>query len=586
MYLTKVAPLSRIPRPSPQFLAYFTKEKLKRGSLVLVPLRKKKVKAIVFSQTNAIEKKIDIKKASYEIKPIIKILKKNPVINENQIKLAKWIADYYWASFGKVLSIFLRNSKEAKEQKTIKNSFEKKIVIGNFEYFPKKEIEVALSQKKEVLFLVPEKKKEKFWKEKLKKYNSPNLIIGTRASLFKPFESLGLIVLTQEGNKSYKSQMEPKYNAKKTAEELAKIWQAKIIITSSFPSVETYYEAKKIALLKNKAEKIIVDMRKIKPWQPISPPLLKNIKETGKRNKKTILFLQRRGEATTFFCKDCGWIQKCQDCEVPMTYHKKEKNPSLVCHYCAKEIQTPRLCKECKSWNLDLLGSGIEKTEKFLQKNFKKEKILRMDSDKTKTEKEQKSILEKFLKKDAGILLTTSIIFKYFPIKKTALLGIISIDSLLSQPDFKTEEECARITQELLLCCKEKFILQTFFPDAKAVSWIKKGKELFYKKTLKERKRFFYPPFSSLIKLSFGHKRKNTAKEEAYILKEKIEQKIKDKKEIEIIGPAPAFIEKIRGSYQQNIIIKLKTKDKKVKMNILAQVPPSWRVDVDPERII
>lgn len=597
MYLTKVAPLARIPRPSAQFLSYFTTHKLERGALILIPLRKKKVKAIVFSQTKVLSRKMEIKKANFELKPISKILEKNPVINENQIKLAKWLSDYYWAPFGKVLSSFLRNSKKLEIKSSpmpTTSSQKEKFKFASFDYSPQKEIENCFKEKKEVLFLVPEKTKEKFWKDRLKNFTSPNLIIGTRANIFRPFKSLGLIVLTEEGNQNYKSQMEPKYNTKMAAEKLADIWQAKLIVVSSFPSVETYFKttSNQNIIRKPPIENQIVDMRKIKPWTPLSEELINETKKTINKNGKVLLFINRRGTATTLLCQDCGWIQKCENCNVPLTYYLRKTAdkivPELVCHYCGKSYKAPRLCKKCKSWNLKTLGVGTEKIEEELVKSFEKEKVLRLDGEASETEKEQKAILQAFLENKASILLTTSIIFKYFPIEKIPLVGIISLDALLSQPDFKLEEECARITERLLSASNKKLILQTFFPDSKAISWIKKDKEIFYKETLKERKVFHYPPFYSLIKLSTSNNNQTLARNEAFALKKKIEERAKSYNDLnlEIIGPAPAFIEKLRGKYQWKLILKLNAKESRTRNNLLSVIPLNWQIDIDPERII
>ncbi len=599
MFITKVAPLTKIPRPAPQILSYFTAQKLERGALVLVPLRKKKIKAIVFSQRKVSEVKMEIKKADFELKPILKILEKNPVITQNQIELAKWLADYYWASFGKTLSLFVKKGLENKKQSICENgSFLKKLIIAPNNFCPTKEIKKALFYKKEVLFLVPEKTKEAYWKKELKELKSEKLIIGTRSKLFYPFSNLGLIIVTKEGNKNYKSQMEPKYNAINVAEALAKIWKAKLIIISSFPSIETQYKTNKVEYItqkdKEQIKKEIIDIRKIKPWKPISEPLLSSIKENVKNNGKTLLFLNRRGAATTLLCQDCGWIQKCKDCDLPLTYHLENESPKMVCHYCAKKYETPHLCKNCNSWNLKTLGVGIQKIEKELKSIFGKEKVFCLDSKIAKTKKDQEKIIENFLAPGPSILITTSLFLKFPIFEKFPLVAVVSLDSLLCQPDFKIEEEVARKIDTLLFLTKEKFILQTFFPQSKAISWIKKEKIFFYQKALEERKSFSYPPFSTIIKLSMSDKKREKIINEGFKLKEKIKTilekyKIKTAK---ILGPSPDFIEKIKGKYRWKLIIKLqenkskKEENKKIKNFILSQIPSTWKIDIDPERVI
>jgi primosomal protein N' (replication factor Y) len=277
---------------------------------------------------------------------------------------------------------------------------------------------------------------------------------------------------------------------------------------------------------------------------------------------------------------------------VPQVYHfrvsQENKRPVMICHYCGSEKPPSRFCKKCKSWNLTTLGSGIERVAQDLNKIFGKEKILRLDSEKTKTGKNQRKILEGFLKKDAPILITTSIIFKYFPIKKVQTIGMVSIDSLLSLPDFKTEEEGAKIVEKLISICEKNFILQSFFPESRAISWIKTSKDEFLKNVLKERKKFFYPPFSSLIKLSLSYGNRKKLIKEIYQLKRKLEETILKNsiKNCEIMGPSPAFIEKVKGRYNWKLLIKIKAENPRLKNILLSQVPPNWRIDVDPEKII
>jgi len=587
MFLTKVAPLSKIPRPAPQFLTYFTSKKIKRGALVLVPLRKKKVKAIVFAQKEAINLKLEIKKTQYQIKPIAKIIETEPVINEKQIELAKWMADYYWSSFGKVLSLFLKKQKK-KIKNTLpqKKSFSKKLIIAPNNFCPKEEIKKALFEKKEVLFLVPEKTKENFWKKKLKEFKSENLIIGTRSKLFLPFSNLGLIVLTEEGNKNYKSQMEPRYNATKVAEKLAKIWQARLILISNFPSPETYFSTKEKEKTKEESniKKTIIDMRKIKPWKPLSDHLITSIKNHLQANEKILLVINRKGSATTLFCQDCGWVKKCQDCNLPLTYHQEE-SPKLICHYCAKEYEVPKLCENCKSWNLKTLGVGIQKVEKELKNIFWEKNIFCLYKKEKKDKAKQEEMIENFLNSKSSILLTTSLFLSYPVFEKFPLVGVISLDALLSQPDFKIEEEGARIISSLLSLCKKEFIIQTFFPKSNAIFWLKKAKNYFYDEIIKERKKFDYPPFSFLIKISIIHKNREKIIKESFAFKEKIKEKF-SQKELEILGPSPAFIEKVKGKYHWKLLIKLKKDDRKIKTALLALTPPHFKVDIDPERII
>jgi len=199
-------------------------------------------------------------------------------------------------------------------------------------------------------------------------------------------------------------------------------------------------------------------------------------------------------------------------------------------------------------------------------------------------------VLKSFFEKNGDILLTTSILFRYLPIlvgKKVPLVGIISIDSLLSLPDFRAEEEGVKIVHNLLSFTLDKFIFQTFWPNSQVANFIKNGYNSFLKELLKERERFFYPPFSKIIKLTFSHKDSQKAENESLNLKKKLEGEVKNKSlQIQILGPSPSFIQKIRGKYIWTTVIKLKKLKANEKKQILSIVPSYWKVDVDPLTII
>ena len=624
MYIINAAPLKKIPRPLAQYLSYFTSQKLESGSLVSIQLRKKEFSAIVLSKEEIKFKKMEIKKADFQLKPVLKIIEKRPILSESQINLAKWISSYYFASIGKTLSLFLPQNaiKKIAKGKMDELFFEaakqnppqppssrqlQKLIVAPPDFLPEKEIKKTFKEGKQVLFLIPEKNKKEFWQKKIEKVGNGKIAVGTRSLLFSPLLNLGLIILSEEENKNYKSETEPRYNAKKVAEKLAEILKIKLILLSSSPSVETYHQAKKKEYKSAKyntqypiSDIQIIDIKKIKPWRPISPELSKVIKEKLFKKEKTVLFLNRKGSGTSILCQDCGWIKKCPKCEMPMTYDKKQaaeskRQAKLICHHCGFKDAVPEYCKKCLSWKLIALGAGTEKAESELKKEFQEAKILRLDKETAPAADAQKKIIKEFLDGEGDILIATSLLFQYLPSpiisrwrKKIKLAGVISIDSFLSLPDFRVEEEGAKIIKKLLFFRPEKFILQTFWPKSKALVWIKKPEEYnyFLEKTLEERKEYFYPPFSQLIKLDFSHKNKKKAEIESYELKRKLDNKILNIKcqvgDILILGPAPRFVPKFKEQYRWTILIKLKTGKPEIKNQILETISPNWKIDVDP----
>ncbi|HOK35347.1 MAG TPA: primosomal protein N' [Candidatus Pacearchaeota archaeon] len=628
MFITNVAPLTKIPRSFPQTLSYFTSQRLERGSLVLIPLQKKNVEAIVLSQKNVKDVKQEIKKANFELKPIFKIIEKTPVLDEYQLRLAKWISNYYFASFGKTLKLFLMANK--KSQKLQSQQFKLKqqnkqiqpiLYFSSPDFLPKEEIKEAILKEKEILFLVPERNKIDFWRKKLKeeKIDNENIKIASRSGLFLKFFNLGLIIVSEANNENYKEEREPRFFAPDVATILAKFWGSKLVFLSCFPSVENYFEAKGGKIIwkragnekeikrieinpstgsgnNGKRNDIVPHQKTKQAWSPFTPETLEKIEECLKQQKKILLFLNRKGAATTLLCQDCGWQKFCPNCGVPMTYHKKTpnsktQNPKLVCHYCGFERPVPEYCENCNSWRLTTLGIGVEKVEEEIKKQFPKAKVFRLDREISPKEKEQKAILKEFFEK-GDVLISTSLVFSYLlsieDKERFDLTVFVSFGSQLALPDFRFEEKLYRQIENLIFLTKEEFILQNYSFKRNILN---KSSEEFYKESLREREQYFYPPFAKLIKLTLEHKDQNKAKKEAYVLKEKLEKWITTyslQQIAQILGPAPAFISKIKGKYRWNILIKLanfhesKHEFSRIKNQLLMLVSPNWKIDIDP----
>ena len=645
MYIAKVAPISKIPRSSRQIFSYFTSQKLKEGSLVLVPFGKKEIPAIVFSQKKAYELKQEIKNADFQLRPISKIIEKNPVLCKNQLSLAKWISYYYISSIGKTLSLFLPKHLLKKiENKKIKNYFIKtekfpkkksnknkkpKLIISSSGELPQKDIKNALSKKSQILFLIPEKSK-KNWEKKLKKFSSKisfvsgglpskkslevfekiknkdaEIIIGTRSSIFSPFSNLGLIIISEEENKNYKSEKEPRYDARKSASILAKLWKADLIFLSSFPSSELYFETEKGFVQKIKTNEkdclpsiSLIDMKKLKKWQPISETLFDAIKNNVEKNKKILLFVNRKGESSTLLCQDCGWIKKCDNCGIPFTiYAKKMQNINLekimICNHCGKEKKVSEFCEKCGSWKLMALGAGTDKIESIIQKKFSKVPVLKLDNSISNKKKDQKKIIETFLKEKNCILITTSLIFQYADIDKVDLVGIVSIDNILSLPDFRAEENVIKIIKKLEMLSSKDLLIQTFWPKSKAFYQTKEKYNILLENTLIERKKFLYPPFSSLIKLTISCKDNKIACKETDKIKKMLKNFAPKEIKYELLGPVLINTIKIKGNYSWQILVKIKndikddsaSQNKKIIKKLLKKTSLNWSIDVDPINI-
>lgn len=634
MYLIEAIPLNKIPLSGPQILTYFSKQKLKRGSLISVPLAKGKIKAIVYHSSNILDKKTEIKDSKFSLKPIDRILSKEPIITSQQLELARYIHNQYLTPLGPVLKIFIPDS-------LIKRKKEFNQIISKKEYSVKKiskkpipillwkkdrtdiylkEIKKTIKEKRNILFLVPEIYKINIYLEKLKKIDSSvqifsnqlkiseeleiwkkvknneiRIIIGTRSCLFLPFQDIGLIIVDEEENPSYKSwDQHPKYNAKDIALQLSEQFKSKIILGTSLPSINSFYlSQKKIyqlqkELSKKRKEIKIIDMKNERKWGNFSifTEKLKKEMEKSLENKESILlFINRKGLATTIFCKDCGYLLKCDNCDAPLVFHRSKKD-KLICHHCGSEKKPTTICPQCGSLKVKYSGLGTQKVNEQFTNFFKflypeKEPKIQILESEVPDEKEEE-IIKEFKKNDLDVLITTQVILKY-PEIKSKLTGIILSDHILNFPDYKSTENFIQILFKLKSLSK-KTIIQTYKKESNIFQYLENENfEEFFNKELKQRKKFFYPPFSEIAKLTYSNKSKFIG-EEKVRKTEKIIKKIFPEKQI--LGPAPAFIPRIKNQYIWNIILKIKEKDKETLKGIIQNFPVNWEIDINPENLL
>jgi len=540
MYIVNVIPLIKIPYPNPQILSYFGEAPIKIGGVVKIPVRKKKIKAIVVGCKKLEQEKIYLKKlADFQIKPIEKIISKEPILTEKQIKLLFWITNYYFAPLGLVARIFLS----------------KKLLLYT----------------KNSLILTPKNK----------------------GIIFSPFKNLKSITIENEESPLYRSWgRKPYYNAKDIVIELAKIHKAKLTLKSQLPSIETYYwtKNKKYKLLiqnsKFKIQNSIVDMREELRNRNFSI-ISRELQERLNKVNKSILYIARRGTATFILCRECGYVSMCSDCDVPMVYHEDKPSKRLTCHHCGKDDIAPVLCPKCRSIKIKYFGAGTQKVESEIKKIFPERKIFRLDSDIAEKPEQQQKIIQEFSKENSAILIGSQMLFSKN--LKADLVAIISIETILNLPDFKSSERVFQTINQLQKMTNKYFLLQTYGPDNFAIKTaIENNFTKFYNEEIKIRKLFNYPPFSQIIKLSFEHKNPEKARNETKILLQKLKTQIKNLKitDLDLFGPVPAFVSRVANKYRWNIVIKSKIKDLKLRNRLLIIIPSTWNIEVDPETLL
>ncbi len=398
------------------------------------------------------------------------------------------------------------------------------------------------------------------------------VIIGARSALFTPIDNVGLFVLDEEQDYSYKQNEAPYYHSRVVAEKFAEFHNAAIILGSATPSLETYYRAKsgEIQLLKlyHRVKELempkveCVDMRlelKFGNKHVLSRALQALLRTTLENNQQAIILLNRRGYSTFVMCRECGEVIKCKDCGLPMVYHRDGK---LRCHHCDLEDTPPDICPKCGSRYIKYFGSGTQRLEQELKILYPEAKILRMDKDTTNKKMSHHAILTKFKNHEFDILFGTQMVAKGHDIENVTAVGILSADSTLNIPDFRSSEQCFMLITQAAgragrADLKGKVIVQAYNPHHEAViNGCNQDYDGFCKYELPLRKSLFYPPYSRLIKIIVSGKNESKTKDEAKKIADEFHLSFSDKNKSEIVGPIPAIIAKYKDTYRFILLIK------------------------------
>ena len=403
------------------------------------------------------------------------------------------------------------------------------------------------------------------------------IAVGARSAVFAPFNNLGLIIIDEEHETTYKSSMNPKYNTIEVAEKRCEQIGGYLIKGSATPSIESYYKSKtgQVRLLKldkrinnKKLPGVeIVDMREelnLGNKSIFSKSLYEAIKGNLKDRKQTILFLNRRGYSTFVSCRQCGYVVKCNECDISMTYHMKDNK--LKCHYCGLAINPPKICPVCKSKYIKYFGIGTEKVEDFTKNMFPEARIERMDMDTTLRKGSHESILREMKNGKIDILIGTQMVAKGLDFGNVTLVGIVAGDTSLNLPDFRSSERTFQLITQVAGRAgrgdfEGKVIVQTYNPEHFSIQCAKTHDYMaFYNREIILRKEFNYPPFTNIISIvMYGENSGYVAtktKEVYNLIVDKLTKKGFNKLINNIIGPFPAPLEKIKNNYRFQILIK------------------------------
>jgi primosomal protein N' (replication factor Y) len=658
-FILDIVPLTRIPLTRSQSFSYLSDVLLSAGSLVIIPFSGRKIEGLVLGA-----KKDFPRAGGIELKKIEKVIEEN-FLTIQQIELAEFISDHYISPLGIVLKSFVPARVSSRSAKHEAQSTKKKNIILTKEQ-QKAISEITgnrkskISNKKFLLFgpsgsgktevyihsilklrekdpdlqfliLLPEQtltpqaieryspyfkteeiavlssniSKGRFcsaW-EKVRT-GETKLIIATRKGVFAPYKKLGMIVIDEEQDMSFKQwDMNPRYDARTAAEKLAELHGCQIVLGTATPRIETYYRTTKkdlellnlppLEILNTKYQipnTILVDMRKErweKNYSCVSKKLKSEIAYALKYQQQTILFINRQGMSSFSVCENCKTVLKCPECDRALVY---DTAGHYRCVHCAYKTSITPQCPKCGGLVFKNVGLGTQKVEKEVQNIFPGARVARIDSQVIRKSGTQEKTYADFSAGKIDILVGTQMITKGWDLPNVVLVGIIDTDNMLTQPDFRTSEKFYQNIVQIAGRAGRpgaKFpgtvIIQTFQPENKAIKTAaEKDFASFFAREAEERKALAYPPFGRIVKLIFqdyGTKKTESEAKRAHEILKKVPS-------VSNTEPEDAFVPKVRGRYRKQLVIKFKGEMPPELKKELRKLGPGWIIDVDPVLIV
>ncbi|MCA0118770.1 primosomal protein N' [Bacillus altitudinis] len=425
------------------------------------------------------------------------------------------------------------------------------------------------------------------------------LVVGARSAVFAPFENLGMIIIDEEHESSYKQEEMPRYHAKDVAIERAGRHQCPVVLGSATPSLESYARAKKgvytLLTLKRRVNQqqlphvSLIDMReelRNGNRSMFSEELMLRLKEVLERKEQAVLFLNKRGYSSFVMCRDCGYVEQCPHCEISLTYHRFQKR--LKCHYCGHEAPVPAECPECHSEHIRYFGTGTQRVEEELTKVLPEARVIRMDVDTTSRKGAHEKLLTSFGNKEADILLGTQMIAKGLDFPDVTLVGVLSADTSLHIPDFRSSEKTFQLLTQVSGRAgrHEKagsVIIQSYTPSHYSIELTKQHDyEAFYEQEMLHRRHQSYPPFYFLAMVTVSHEEVTKA---AHVT-DKIVQflKMNCAPNTRILGPAASPIAKIKDRYRYQCVIKYKRENELA--SLLRKIQDHYQKEMEQKQLM
>jgi primosomal protein N' (replication factor Y) (superfamily II helicase) len=438
---------------------------------------------------------------------------------------------------------------------------------------------------------------------------SADIIVGPRSAIFAPVQSLGLVIVDEEHDSSYKQEVSPRYHARDAATILGRLTGATVVMGSATPDVSTYFAAlsKRVELLELPDRPVWGSSGPSRPMPPVevvdmrqelksgnrsifSQALLSALERSLSDGHQSLLFLNRRGNATVVLCRDCGFVARCPNCDTPYTYHSAATR--LICHRCDKRAVPPRQCPSCRGVRIRFLGVGTQRIEEETSRLFPEARVLRWDRDVTGGKDAHERILRVFARHEADILVGTQMIAKGLDFPLVTVVGVISADTGLHLPDFRAPERSFQLLTQVAgragrASLPSRVIVQSYTPEHYAIDAAQHHDyRSFYRQEMSFRKTAGYPPFARLIRFVYEHLESEACQKSALKFREVLETAKQETglDDVQIIGPAPCFVSRIKNHFYWQLLVRgVRTSAWNGDLHpLLEYVPPGWMVDVDP----
>ncbi len=646
MYYYEVAP-NQIIRAGQPSLTYSSSTPLSIGQVVRVPVGQKTVTGLIISS---------IHKPQYEVKEIATIIEEIP-LPPPLVQLALWLSEYYLTPLANVIQTILprgvektRRSRKSHSETRSRNrtnfvfNKEQSAAIASINKAPsgtsilhgvtgsgKTAVYIQLAKEaieagNSVLILVPEialtsqlvdefsqhfpdillshsrqteAERHLVWREVLNSA-SPRVAIGPRSALFLPLSSIGLVVIDESHEPSYKQEQSPKYHAARAASMLCLQHNAKLVLGSATPSVQDYFVAtatnKPIARMTHPAAKQyrapsveLIDMTKrakFKRHRFLSDTLLAQLEKDFEQGKQAMIFHNRRGSTSVTLCENCGWQAGCPRCFIPLTLHADAHE--LRCHICGLKSQVPTSCPECQHANIIHKGIGTKLIESELKKLFPSVRMSRFDGD-TSSDDTVEARYNELYSGDIQLIIGTQVIAKGLDLPQLHTVGIVQADAGLSLPDFSSSERTFQLLAQAVgrvgrTAHQTHVVVQSYQPTHPIVQYgLSQNYEGMYQRVLSERKQGHFPPYCYLLQLVCSYKTEATAIKNSQELRDKLQHILPP--DVQILGPTPTFYERMRDTYRWQLIIK--SSQREHLLEAVRHMPPkNWYFELDPINLL